>query len=453
MKYPLPPTITPFLAAAICGLTALAALAAPAWGQMINEEFKITPSDGAHLDRFGMSVATEDGVLAVGSFTDDDRGVDSGSVYLFDAATKAQLLKWVPNGLRKDDWFGNPVAMGDGLVAAGALGADNNGRDSGAVYVLDVSTGTTRFKLLASDGAPNDNFGYSLAIGGGYIIVGARRNNNGSGLGSVYVFDSETGVQLMKLVPSDGAKGGSFGSSVAIADGVIAVGAQIAGESGSTLVGAAYLIDAATGIEFAKLLPDEGSISSFFGNSIALGNGVVAVGAYKENHYNRSFVGSVYLFRVATGELIAELIPSEDSGSFRLGTSVAIEHGIVVAGCNAVQGYLYHTATGVNIARFGPRAGEPSGTFGRSIDIDEGVIIAGVNLDEVDGIQSGSAIVFDARGCLADLTGDGEVNIQDFTAFLDAWTSSDPFADWDENGIVDTRDLIAYLGNWAAGCP
>lgn len=55
--------------------------------------------------------------------------------------------------------------------------------------------------------------------------------------------------------------------------------------------------------------------------------------------------------------------------------------------------------------------------------------------------------------CTADLNGDGLVDTRDFIAFLGAWAAGEPIADWDENGLVDTRDFLAYLGDWAAGCP
>ncbi|MBZ0173190.1 MAG: hypothetical protein K8E66_12470, partial [Phycisphaerales bacterium] len=58
-----------------------------------------------------------------------------------------------------------------------------------------------------------------------------------------------------------------------------------------------------------------------------------------------------------------------------------------------------------------------------------------------------------AGECAADLNGDGVVDTRDFIAFLGAWAAGDPIADWDENGLIDTRDFLAYLRDWAAGCP
>ncbi|MFT5424327.1 MAG: hypothetical protein ACI89L_002121 [Phycisphaerales bacterium] len=62
-------------------------LNAPALGQWFGEA-KLLPSDGTGGDRFGDSIAIDNGVVAVGAFGD---GNSSGSAYLFDAATGNQI--------------------------------------------------------------------------------------------------------------------------------------------------------------------------------------------------------------------------------------------------------------------------------------------------------------------------------------------------------------------------
>ena len=68
-----------------------------------------------------------------------------------------------------------------------------------------------------------------------------------------------------------------------------------------------------------------------------------------------------------------------------------------------------------------------------------------------DGIRDGETWVW-AEPCTADFNNDGVVNTQDFIAFLNAWATGDPLADWNDDGTIDTRDFIAYLGAWSAGC-
>jgi len=55
-------------------------------------------------------------------------------------------------------------------------------------------------------------------------------------------------------------------------------------------------------------------------------------------------------------------------------------------------------------------------------------------------------------GCVADFNGDGAVDTRDVLAFLNAWSAGDDSADIDGNGIVDTRDVLTFLNLWNAGC-
>jgi len=54
-------------------------------------------------------------------------------------------------------------------------------------------------------------------------------------------------------------------------------------------------------------------------------------------------------------------------------------------------------------------------------------------------------------GPLGDFTGEGEVDIQDFIAFLNAWAARLPSADFNLDQDVDTTDFIAFLNAWVAG--
>ena len=76
-------------------------------------------------------------------------------------------------------------------------------------------------------------FGESVAIGDGTIVVGAKVTQKGSDSGSVYLFeksssgDASSWTQVAKLTADDGAAGDDFGKSVAISDGTIVVGAPV----------------------------------------------------------------------------------------------------------------------------------------------------------------------------------------------------------------------------------
>ncbi len=61
-------------------------------------------------------------------------------------------------------------------------------------------------------------------------------------------------------------------------------------------------------------------------------------------------------------------------------------------------------------------------------------------------------VLSDFGVCIADFNGDGVVDTRDVLAFLNAWAYRDPSADCDGNGVIDTRDVLCFLNAWNAGC-
>ena len=117
-------------------------------------------------------------------------------------------------------------------------------RNSDIVVSGGSTTGigtTENIKITASDGAASDKFGSSVAVGSGRIVVSARYDdvNSNNDQGSAYIFDLD-GNQLAKITASDGAHDDYFGSSVAIGSGRIVVGATYDDDNGSDS-GSAYI--------------------------------------------------------------------------------------------------------------------------------------------------------------------------------------------------------------------
>ncbi|MEX0877020.1 MAG: GC-type dockerin domain-anchored protein, partial [Phycisphaerales bacterium] len=55
--------------------------------------------------------------------------------------------------------------------------------------------------------------------------------------------------------------------------------------------------------------------------------------------------------------------------------------------------------------------------------------------------------------CVADINGDGSVNFNDISFFLNAFGKQEPAADIDGNGVVDYFDISGFINAYAAGCP
>ncbi|HWN95924.1 MAG TPA: FG-GAP repeat protein, partial [Methylomirabilota bacterium] len=153
-----------------------------------------------------------------------------------------------------EDRFGRSVAISGDTMVVGAFredssavgvngdGNDNSSTNFGAAYVF-VRTGTNWIQqayLKASNAGSNDLFGWSVAISGDTVVVGAdfessnatgvngdQSDNSASGAGAAYVFvrDGTNWSQQAYLKASNTGAGDIFGFSVAISGETIVIGA------------------------------------------------------------------------------------------------------------------------------------------------------------------------------------------------------------------------------------
>ncbi|MCA9303907.1 MAG: FG-GAP repeat protein [Phycisphaerales bacterium] len=449
------------LLAAIAGL-AFVCIGSAGQDIQFGETLKVTPADGTPGSEFGVSVAIDQGVMAVGAHNDDANGADSGSVYLYDANTGVQLMKLLPDDGMPGARFGCSVAIAGGVVAVGAVSDVHNGVASGSAYLFDAASGDQIAKLTPSDGAEGDEFGISVAIEGGVVIVGAKRDDDlGLDSGSVYLFDT-TGVQLNKILADDGTTGDNFGGAVAIDGGIVAVGAHTDWNGNIFFAGSAYLFDATTGGQLNKLVANNPQTSDFFGSSIDIDNGLVVVGAWaKSVFFDHS--GAAYVFDAASGSQLAYIVPADGHDRDHFGISVAIDDGVVAIGAHqdgdngwvAGSAYLYDAFTHTLISKLLTSDGEAFDYFGTSIAIDNGLIGAGAIGDADNGEDSGSVYLFDGVDgpCTVDFTGEGTIDLFDLFAYLELFNLGDLAADFTGDGAIDVFDVFAFLDAFNAGCP
>lgn len=443
-------------------LSVVGALTAPALGQVINQDFKVVPNDGEAGDRFGFSIAIDNGLMVVGSRFANESGPSSGSAYLFNASTGALIMELVPDDGVSGQRFGFSVAIDNGVVAVGAWNDIDGGPESGAAYLFDASTGAQLFKLLASDAQPRDRFGQFIDIDNGIVVVSAIfTDDNGEDSGSAYLFNASTGGQIAKLLPDDGEAGDNFGRSVGISNGTVVVGANRNDDNGLSS-GSAYLFGASGGTQIAKLLANDAAEGDEFGYSVAIDNGIVVVGALNDSD-NGFESGSAYLFVAPSGSQITKLLPDDGTSQDGFGISVAIDDGIVAVGAwndndngpDSGSAYLFDASTNTQIFKLLASDGDGGDLFSFSTAISNGVVAVGAILDDDNGTSSGSAYVFTAPlpECPADLTGDGILNFFDISAFLNAFNAQNPIADFTGDGVWNFFDVSAFLTSFSAGCP
>ena len=252
-----------------------------AWSQ----QAKLTPGDGSQNDQFGRSVAVSGETLVVGAPTDTPGGTDSGAAYVFvrSDGTWTEQAKLIASNGGQGHNFGWSVSVdGDSLVA-GAFGGFSKGTDSGAAYVFVRSYGTwmEQTELIGDDTAGGDTLGWSVSIDGDQVVVGAPGDTaRGTDSGSAYVFVRAAGAwtQQARLLASDGAQNDNFGWSVSISGDKVAATAfadTVKGtDSGSVYV---YVRDGETWSQQANLTASDGKSGDRFGRAVAVsGNNLVA---------------------------------------------------------------------------------------------------------------------------------------------------------------------------------
>jgi len=301
--------------------------------------FKLLPSDGAEFDNFGTSVDLSGNLAIIGAPGDDiDGGFSFGSAYVFDVTTGQQLFKLSADDGADFDQFGISVALNGNRAVIGAPDSDGKITDSGSAYVFDVTTGQQLLKLSANDGTEFDGFGASVDISGNLAVVGAPGHDCSKFItdcGAAYVFDMTSGSQISFLSASDADMDDAFGDAVAISGDTVVVGAAGNDDAGSRS-GAAYIYKTANGMQLYKLLPSDGADFDNFGISVNINANMAIIGAVLADGIVTNS-GSAYLFNVTDGKLMSKLVASDGTMSDNFGSSVAIDGNRAIVGAIRVD--------------------------------------------------------------------------------------------------------------------
>lgn len=315
----------------------------------------IYADDAKPLDEFGYAVAMNGKYAVIGARNKsirqgDDLLSNAGVVYVFSREgnfweQKAQL---VAKDAEAGDAFGTSVAISGNTIVIGATGVEiDEEDDAGAAYVFtgNGSNWVQQAKLYSLDAIQEENFGSSVAIDDFTIVVGANTkfvypNPN---VGAAYVFKSSGGkawAQQAKLVASDAQMGDFFGTSVAIYNNTIVVGATQANPGGLRGEGKVYtfLRNGNKWKERDKLKHVGGRAGDFFGHSVAISGDRIVVGALFADPAPEDWpimnAGAAYVFvRKGSGwKQDAELVARDAQSFDEFGTSVSISGNTVLVG-------------------------------------------------------------------------------------------------------------------------
>ena len=230
----------------------------------------------------------------IGAPNDDYKGSFSGSAYVFtrSGGTWTQQTKLTADDGAQGDQFGYSVSLYGDTAVIGAFFDDDKGTNSGSAYVFTRSvdgTWTQQTKLTADDGAAADFFGESVSVNGDTAVIGATYIANSVGSAYVFTRSGDTWMQQAKLIASDGAEDDYFGYSVSLYGDTAVIGAPGDDSKGSAYV---FARSGSTWMRRSKMTASDGTATDFFGESVSVYGDTAVIGAVGDD----SSKGSAYVF-------------------------------------------------------------------------------------------------------------------------------------------------------------
>ena len=416
-------------------------------------------SDAAADDHFGISVSISNNTALIGSHGDDN---GKGAVYFFSRDSTGlwfEQQKLTPSDIAVGDNFGISVSILGDIALVGARGKENG---IGVAYLFssDSVTGiwNEQQKLTSSDATAGDNFGSSVSISKNFALIGADGDdaslvNSGANSGSAYLFtrDPVTGVwsEQQKLTALDAGAGDHFGISVSIDGDTALVGAY----QDDCSAGSAYVFtrSGTAWNQQQKLTASDAASVDFFGSAVSISGETALIGARLDDNVGGIDAGSAYLFtRSGTAWNQQQKLTASDAKAGDLfGRSVSILGNTALVGANTDDNERGEDAGSAYVFNRDPNTGiwsdqqkltgfiaDIADFFGFSVSLSEDTALIGAFGDKQVGNASGSVYPFVLQPELCD----GSDNDQD--GLVD-----EGFLDTDKDGIGDVCDNCVAIPN------
>jgi hypothetical protein len=334
-------------------------------------------SDTVGNDQFGTSVAIS-GTSAVVSGC--NHASAAGRAYVFTKSAKGwkQTAELEGSDTVTGDEFGGSVAVSGTNVV---VGASDHAYFAGRAYVFTKTvTGWKQTAELESSDTVADGFGESVAVSGTTVVVGAVYHANEAGRAYVFTKTATGWKQAAELEGSDTEAGDDFGYSAAVSGTTVLVGAGgHANEAGRAYV----FTKTVTGWkQTAELKGVDTVAGDWFGESVAISGSLAIVGAGND----ASAAGRAYVFtKTATGwKQAAELKGSDTEAGDDFGGSVAVSGTTAIVGASGHAGAAGRAYVFTKTATGWTQAAEVDGSdtvagdwFGESVAISSSLAIVG----------------------------------------------------------------------------
>lgn len=372
----------------------------------------------AGYSQFGFTTAISGTTVVVGAPLDDTEAINAGRAYLYDFSSGAPAPVAVLSNPSpaEGDRFGTFVSISGMWVVVGAKNDDSGASDAGSVYVYNLASAAPTVPVLTLTNpipAVQDFFGDSVAIDGTRVVVGAPYNDTGTNnAGSAFVYDLASAlptVPVLTLTNPIPAEQERFGWSVAISGNRIVIGAD-ADDTGADDAGSAYVYDltsASPAIPVLTLTNPTPARFDGFGVAVAISGTRVVVGANQDDTGDLN-AGIAYVYDLTSPSPAVPTLTLTNPTPVTYETfanSVAISGTLVVVGTpydrtsalDAGNACVFDLASAnptvpiATLSKRGPAAGDG---FGWSVAIDGTTVVAGAPFDDWIATDRGAAYVF-----------------------------------------------------------
>jgi len=373
-------------------------------------------------DIFGLSVGISGTRVVVGAPHEDTGGTDSGRAYVYDlvgATPRTPVITMNnPNpgpNPRDYDHFGYSVAIAGTWAVVGAPHSDIGSDNAGSAYVYDLASALPAIPVVTlTNPSPVVEawLGWSVAVSGTRLVVGAPHNDIRAPEGTAYIYDvagpSPT-VPVITVTNPYTTLFTGFGWSVAISGTRVVIGA-IFDDIGTNSTGAAYVYDLASAtpaVPITVLTNPTPAVNDQFGAAVAISGRRVVVGAWGDDTAGPD-AGTAYVYDLASGTPgvpIVTLANSRPDGNNHFALQVGISDNRIVIGAHQdnsgaseagridVYDLAGDTPTMPVATLTNPNPGVGD-RFGGAIAIDGTTIAAGAAFDDTAAYDRGAAYIF-----------------------------------------------------------
>lgn len=301
------------------------------------------------------------------------------------------------------DGFGFAVASHGNAIVVGAPHAAGSRGQMGKAFLFEQGTGKLLHSFLPPFPVGDDLFGLSVGLTDRHVIVGAPRGQGklGHRSGMVAVFERDSG-KFIREFKSPNATASVFGHIAAVEGRWVAIGDPGASSPTKFDVGEVYIYEIATGQLVQKFLSPEasGGKADGFGHSLAFLGSSIAISAPMGGNKPID-QGVVFVFDIETGKLRYTLESPEPQTNEYFGWSLASDSKSLLVGAlgrkvfqpEAGAAYLF-SPKGVYQKTFDAPHPQKGGHFGEAVGILKDFYVVAAPGDDTAGVDAGTVFVF-----------------------------------------------------------